>query len=297
MSVGNQSLYVPYSASDEDWGLYLLDIGKSRTPAGADYPLGAHPPDYIINFNKGRVLSEYQVLYIFEGEGEFESRASGKVKVETGSVIILYPGTWHRYRPNRETGWREAWIGFNGTIADQVILKSSFTPERPVIKIGIRSRLVEIYDQVLFDCKEGEPGYQQVAAGQVLELIGLIQMYHRTMGLSNKNIQNQIHKAREIISERFREELNPMDIASLVGMSYSNFRKQFRYYTGLSPVQYIIQLRIREAKSLLYQTNKSVKMIGSEIGFKSSYYFVRLFKGKVGITPGAFRQKARGLVE
>ncbi len=295
MSAENLSMYVPYSASDEEWGLYLLDIGKNRTPAGSSYPIGAHPPDYIFNFNKGRVLSEYQVLYIFEGEGEFESKASGKIKVETGSVIILYPGTWHRYRPIKEIGWREAWIGFNGIIADQVISRSSFKPERPIIKVGIRSRIVEIYDQVLFDCKEGEPGYQQVAAGLVLELLGLIEMFYRTSGVSNKNIQTQIQQSREIIAECFREELNPVEIASMVGMSYSNFRKQFKYYTGLSPGQYIIQLRIREAKSLLYQTNKSVKMIGSEIGFKSSYYFVRLFKGKTGITPGAFRQKARGL--
>ena len=295
MPTGNQSMYVPYSTSDEDWGLYLLDIGKSRTPAGSNYPIGAHPPDYIINFNKGRVLSEYQILYIFEGEGEFESKAAGKIKVETGSVIILYPATWHRYRPIKETGWLEAWIGFNGRIADQIIAKSSFKLERPVIKVGIRSRLIEIYDQVLFDCKEGEPGYQQVAAGLVLELLGLIEMYFRTAGLSNKDIQTQIQQAREIISESYKEELNPVEIASRVGMSYSNFRKQFKYYTGLSPVQYIIQLRIREAKSLLYQTNKSVKMIASEIGFKSSYYFVRLFKGKIGVTPGAFRQKSRGL--
>ena len=237
------------------------------------------------------------MLYIFEGEGEFESKASGKVRVETGSVIILYPGTWHRYRPIKDVGWREAWIGFNGTIADQLVSKTSFSAERPVIKVGIQSRLIEIYDQVLFDCKEGEPGYQQVAAGLVMELLGLIQMYDRTRGLSNKSIQTHIHQARELISERFREEVNPEDIASAVGMSYSNFRKQFKSYTGLSPVQYIIQLRIREAKSLLYQTNKSVKVIGSETGFMSSYYFVRLFKGKVGMTPGAFRQKARGMDE
>lgn len=297
MSVDDQSLYVPYSTSDEDWGLFLLDIGKSRTLAGVNYPVGSHPPDYIFNFNKGRVLSEYQVLYIFEGEGEFESRASGTIKVETGSVIILYPGTWHRYRPIRKTGWREAWIGFNGTMADQIIGKSGFSPERPVIKVGIRSRLIEIYDRVLFDCKEGEPGYQQVVAGLVIELLGLIQMYQRTLGSSNRDILTQIQQSRKIIADRFREELNPVDIAAQVGMSYSNFRKQFRYFTGLSPGQYIIQLRIREAKSLLYKTNKSVKMIGSEIGFNSSYYFIRLFKGKIGITPGAFRQKARGMDE
>ena len=164
-----------------------------------------------------------------------------------------------------------------------------------MVKVGIQSRMVEIYDQVLFDCKEGEPGYQKVAAGLVMELLGLIQMYARVGGSRNKFIQTQIHQAREIIAEHFHEELDPVELSETVGMSYSNFRKQFRYYTGLSPGQYIIQMRMREAKSLLYQTDKSVKLIGSEIGFKSSYYFVRLFKNKIGVTPGAFRQRVLGL--
>jgi AraC-like DNA-binding protein len=295
MSSADQTMYVPYSSNDEEWGLYLLDIGKHRTLAGENYPAGAHPPDYIFNFKKGRVLSEYQLVYVFEGEGEFESKASGKVKVETGSVMILYPGMWHRYRPRKDLGWREAWIGFSGRIADHVLSTKGFDPKYPVIKVGIQSRLIEIYDQVLFDCKEGEPGYQQVAAGLVMELLGLIQLYVRTGGSRNKVIQNQIHQSRDIIAEHFREELDQIELAESVGMSYSNFRKQFRHFTGLSPVQYIIQLRIREAKSLLFQTNKSIKQIGSEIGFNSSYYFVRLFKSKVGVTPGAFRQRARGL--
>ena len=85
-------------------------------------------------------------------------------------------------------------------------------------------------------------------------------------------------------------------MAEMVDMGYSNFRKQFRFNTGLSPGQYIIQLRIREAKVLLYQTNRSVKEIAEESGFKSSYYFIRIFKEKVGMTPGNFRKTSRGNV-
>lgn len=289
-----RTIYVPFSSTDEDWGLHILDVGKSRTPAGFNYPVGPHPPEYIFNFNQGRVLSEYQILYINEGEGEFESELTGKVDVETGSVIMLYPGIWHRYRPNKSIGWNESWIGFNGKIADHILGSSFFSKENPVIKVGLHSRLNELYDQVLADCREGEPGYQQVAAGLVMELLGLIHMLRKSSMLNSQYIQSKIYKSRIIIEEKFKSEIYPEKIAEMVDMGYSNFRKQFRLYTGLSPVQYIIQLRIREAKVLLYRTNMSVKEIAAEAGFKSSYYFIRLFKDKVGMTPGSFRQTSRG---
>jgi len=287
--------YVPYSQEDEDWGLYVLDVGKMRTPVNSEYPVGSHPPDYIFNFQKGRVLHEYQLIFINEGRGLFESRVSGKINVETGSVIILYPDIWHRYRPLRETGWRESWIGFNGRIAEQLLNSGEFDRSNPVIRIGIHSRINTLYDQLFIECNQENPGYQAVAAGMVMELLGLIKMYRRTSNLNNQDIQNQIYQSKRIMDERFREQVDPQEVAHEIGMGYSNFRKHFRILTGFSPGQYIIHLRLRESKELLYNTGLTVKEIARNTGFSSSFYFVRLFKEKVGMTPGTFRMKARGL--
>jgi AraC-like DNA-binding protein len=289
------NIYVPYSADDEAWGLYLMDVGRMQTPPNSEYPVGSHPPDYIFNFQKGRVLHEYQILYINEGGGVFDSRSSGKIDVETGSIIILFPDEWHRYRPLRKTGWKESWIGFNGSIADQIMNSSHFSRREPIIKLGIRSRLNTIYDRVFDECKQENPGYQQVAAGLIMELLGLIQMLRRPTSLTSRHIQSQIYQSRRIIDVSFKEELDPQEIAEAVGMGYSNFRKHFRLLTGFSPSQYIIHLRLRSAKELLYNTNLTVKEVASKSGFNSSYYFIRMFKEKVGTTPRAYRLNARGL--
>lgn len=287
--------YIPYSQEDEAWGLYIQDVGKMRTPEQSDYPVGSHPPDYIFNFQKGRVLHEYQVLYISEGKGIFESRLSGKVQVDTGSVIFLYPDVWHRYRPLKETGWRESWIGFNGRFAEELLHSGDFDPKRPVHHIGIHSRISTLYDQLFIECNQEYPGYQQVASGMVMQLLGLIRMYRKTTTLNNRVIQNQINQSKRIMDERFKGQIDPKEVAHEVGMGYSNFRRNFRLLTGFSPGQYIIHMRLRESKELLYNTNLTVKEIALQTGFSSSFYFVRLFKEKVGITPGTFRIKARGL--
>jgi len=288
------NVYTPFSREDEEWGLYLMDVGRSRIIPGDDYPVGAHPPDYVFNFSRGRVLQEYQVLYITEGEGEFDSESAGRLRVEPGSVLILFPGERHWYRPLKSTGWKEYWIGFNGAIADRLFSASYFNREEPVLNVGIHSRLNEIYDQVLMECRQGDPGFHQVAAGKVLELLGLVRMYLKNRSIGSRSLHSQIFESRQIIEDRFKDEVDPKAIAAIAGLSYSTFRKSFKLFTGLSPGQYIIHLRIREAKSLLYSSNLTIKEIADRSGFKSSYYFVRLFKEKVGLTPGNFRKKARG---
>ena len=41
-------------------------------------------------------------------------RRTGTLAVEPGSVMLLFPGEWHRYRPNQESGWDEYWVSFGG---------------------------------------------------------------------------------------------------------------------------------------------------------------------------------------
>jgi AraC-like ligand binding domain len=53
----------------------------------------------------------FQIVYVTEGEGYFESEISHrKQRVESGSVLILFPGIWHRHSPDPQTGWVENWI-------------------------------------------------------------------------------------------------------------------------------------------------------------------------------------------
>ncbi|HAZ04287.1 MAG: hypothetical protein A2W90_23090 [Bacteroidetes bacterium GWF2_42_66] len=76
-------------------------------------------------------------------------------------------------------------------------------------------------------------------------------------------------------------------------MNFQSPRKKFKEYTGVSPAQYQIQLRINKAKDLLITTNQSFKELAHELGFESTDYFFRLFRQKTGFTPSEFREKNR----
>src|SRR5262245_30587507 len=112
----NYYKYLPVSEEDENWGLSVLNTGCTRIKPGTAYPNSTHPAHHYFNWVKGRVLQEYQVIYITKGSGQFDSKSAGTVTVQEGSVIFLFPGERHRYKPDAKTGWDEYWVGFNGPI-------------------------------------------------------------------------------------------------------------------------------------------------------------------------------------
>jgi len=65
----------------------------------------------------------------------------------------------------------------------------------------------------------------------------------------------------------------------------------FKKYTGVSPAQYHLQLRIIRAKELLVSTDKNISEIGIQLGFQNVYHFSMLFKKKTGMSPSEFRKR------
>jgi hypothetical protein len=66
--------YLPTSLEDENWGLSVLNAGYSRINENEIYPSPEHPAHHYFNWNKGRVLNDYHLVYIARGGGVFESR-------------------------------------------------------------------------------------------------------------------------------------------------------------------------------------------------------------------------------
>ena len=106
--------YLPVTDHDERWGIVCTTAGYQNVPPGSPYPLTQHPDSYSFTRSRGRVLGEYQLLYIVSGQGEFRSASSPAAPVKAGTVVMLFPDEWHTYAPDPETGWEEWWVGFRG---------------------------------------------------------------------------------------------------------------------------------------------------------------------------------------
>jgi AraC family L-rhamnose operon transcriptional activator RhaR len=98
-----------------------------------------------------------------------------------------------------------------------------------------------------------------------------------------------ISKRRDI-HRRYNAPLKVSDLAARHFLSESILRPKFIDQLGVSPKQYIIDLRLNEAKKLLLQTDKPVEFISSEVGFTSSSRFHDLFLKHTGMTPMEWRR-------
>jgi AraC-like DNA-binding protein len=281
---------VRYLTSTENnlWKTNVNTIGFESILPHESYPSTGHPQQYSFNFERGRVLHEFQLVYITKGKGQFASQQISQCDVLEGTVILLKPGEWHTYRPDETTGWECYWVGFSGMGAENL---SSI---EQLITIGYDEEMVGLYRKILDVSNDERPGYQQFLSGILIHLVAYFVYRAKVKNWRDKQVIDKIDKARLIIREKINTRLYPEEIAASLNMSYTWFRRTFRQYTGLAPAQYIAQVKIQKAKAMLLVSNKTIKEIAIDLGFESIDYFSTQFRKQTGQTPTQFRAMCQG---
>ena len=111
---------------------------------------------------------------------------------------------------------------------------------------------------------EEKPGYQQVASGMIMKMLGFIVSFDKQKDFSGKRVEKIIQNACFSIREHVESEINFQEFAEKNNIGYSYFRKMFKKYTGVPPVQYHLDLKVLRAKEMLLYTDKSIKEISYE---------------------------------
>ena len=204
--------------------------------------------------------------------------------------MIVRKDEWHRYRPVKSKGWTENYIGFDGDFAHHYLHVNKILQGQSVIQCGFHEELIDTYYKIFDQVKKEEPGFQHIAAGLVIELLGYIVAFQKQRDFSGKPIEKIIQKARYEIRNNIDGEIDLEKLAQINNIGYSYFRKMFKKYTGVAPHQYHLDLKIMRARQLILSTDKSIKEISFELGFQSIHYFSRIFKNKTGISPVELRK-------
>ena len=284
------SKYLLANERDALWGLTVSTVGYEEIAPGDSYPTRGHADGYYFELDRGRELNEYQLLYLTEGKGIFHSATVREANLREGDLWLLFPGEWHTYHPNPKTGWKSYWIGFKGRNMDDRVRAGFLTPQKPIYHVGFSDEIVRLYKEA-YATAVAEAAYsQQLMAGFVNHLIGLMYSLERNIQLSrNQTHVDMISRARLRIREALESSLTIQQVADELGVSYSNFRKLFKEHTGISPAIYQQDLRLQRAKELLSTTDMSVKEIAYRLNFESPDYFSAKFKIKTGRRPSELR--------
>ena len=288
----NKLLYLSIGGNDEDWGIVVTTVGNQFIPPRTNYPPIQHPDTYQFAPDKGRIINEYQLVYITNGSGWFSSQHFKKQqRVIAGTMILLFPGEWHSYAPDLSTGWSEYWIGFRGEHIDNRVKKGFFSKTEPLYNIGVNGSTVELYEDIIRIAQKEKTGYQQMISSIVLSILGTVYYKNKNGQYTDSYIVDKINEARNIIKNNTENNISQEDIAKSLGLGYSWYRRMFKEYTGVSPAQYHLQQKIMKAKELLTTTDKNISEIAYSLNFENVCQFSTFFKKKEGITPSEFRKR------
>ncbi|WP_460687575.1 AraC family transcriptional regulator [Niabella aquatica] len=281
--------YLKIGNIEEKWGFYVTAMGYSKVEPHDPYPNQQHPQSHQLTWDRGRTLNDYYLVFISRGSGVFCSAHTDPKEITEGTCFFLFPGVWHRYKPDSKSGWEEYWLGFHGEYANLLMQNNFPDAKNPFINVGLSKELLVLFNKVTDYSKASFVGYPQQLAGLALQLLGIVKNALLNKQYEGNPTAKLISKAIFLLQESFDKPINVQSIAYELNMSYSAFRKSFKNITGHSPHQYHLELRLGRAKELLESTILNVDEIAEQTGFESAYYFSRLFKQKIGVSPKNYR--------
>lgn len=107
-----------------------------------------------------------------------------------------------------------------------------------------------------------------------------------------KNKQ-KIQRAIGYINENYARDLNMAVVSNYISMNYSLFSYVFKQFTGMNFVNYLKEIRMKEAKRLLEETDKKIVEISNAVGYENEKHFMKIFKNTTGVSPTEFRKNAQ----
>jgi len=234
------------------------------------------------------VRNHYLIHYISSGKGRYQC-GDRTFDVSAGDLFLVYPSKIVSYTADEKDPWEYFWVGFNGGDSNRLLAMTDFTRDHPVIHCeSPDTRYQEILMQI-YEQRGSQPWNDAEMTGRLYhflsELIRLSCTRENRHGFRYAYVEN----ALRFIQYNYTDDISIEDIAAYIGVSRSYLYKLFTEAMGLSPKEYLMNLRISQACGLLRSNEMTISQISASVGFKDPLYFTRVFKKSKGMTPGQMK--------
>lgn len=117
------------------------------------------------------------------------------------------------------------------------------------------------------------------------------QIRFREPGVNDGLTFRQVRLVRDYIHEHLHENISLQDLAGSVALSRFHFARQFRNALGITPHEFVLRQRVSQAQTLLRRTRLPLREIATACGFADQSHMTRVFRTRLSITPGRFRNE------
>lgn len=243
--------------------LYAIEVGYNRTPQGSKWMLKRNI--YIIH-------------YITAGKGKFMNK-----NFIAGDAYIVIPNELEMIEA--ESSYESYWLMFKGTKANSVVKSCELPLHNDVFKFTKTKECAMLLKQFL----DASP------ANEIEEAYLMQGVLHNIFALHMHNCSKNIHPSftlssqiKNFIDSNYFNNINFSNLAQHLNYSRSHLYKVFKADYGISPTEYLLNLRIEKSKELLRQF--PVNETAYSIGFNNPLYFSRIFHKRVGLSPTEYKK-------
>lgn len=238
-------------------------------------------------YTKRSGLNSYLLVYTLSGTG-YLTYEDKSYTLTSGDLMLIDCNKEHHYLTDEKDLWEIKWVHFNGSNT-RGYYDQFASHHNPVMTIDNKDTydlwLSELLDLHISGDLQREILSSRLLTNCLTQLLIDAHSYN-----SPRDLPKTIHAIQAYIDHHYIEAISLDSLALHFGMSKYHLSRRFKRYTGFSPIDYQISLRITQAKKLLQFTDNSVQQISYDIGIDNVSHFINVFKKREGLTPLQFRK-------
>ncbi|MBN8216833.1 MAG: helix-turn-helix transcriptional regulator [Spirochaetes bacterium] len=268
------------------------DLGLCDRMGLRPFSIGWQESAFPLGVPQRRILPLYELVFVERGRHYHQSAASPLGDARSGTVILNFPGIWHRYGPPDATPAKSWWFLFDGALAGRWREQGLLNPARPILPLPDPGRYARQVAELWRQLAVSGPDRSLTAARGIVDLL-----HELVLQTGRQNRDGRDEAVRRVL-QAMAEGCGAFDFdlpiwCAREGIEYEDLRKRFKEQTGLPPGAYFSQLKLARVKEQLAHGRESVLAIARGEGFEDPYYFSRWFKRWERISPSAYAKLMR----
>ena len=254
------------------------------------YRLYAHPKLPTLR-PRGRL--DFQIIYVCAGAAHFHfDHAENDTVVTAGNIVVYRPKEFQKYEYYADDKTEVYWVHFTGGNVKNILRSYGISDDMRVFYVGTSLEYERIYKRMITELQRCQADYEEMLTMLLRHLLILI---HRQLTkqhvLKNEYLDSEMDLAAQYFNDNYNTDIRVEDYAASRSMSVSWFIRNFKAYTGSTPLQYLVSIRIANAQALLETTTYTVTEIGRIVGYDNPLYFSRIFHKQNGVSPSEYRKR------
>ena len=226
---------------------------------------------------------DYFLIYVTDGI--FSTKINNTVFHLKKGAVVLYPPKY-KYHFWGEPPSKYLCAHFTGSHAEKILTDLGFTLEPYVLESEFSPKIKSLFDKMVEQDITNAP-YLQYSLSCVFEEILLTIAVGKVRNSGYRTLKTSI----KYIHANFTDKIKIPDLAQLEGLSNSRYITLFSKEFGKTPSEYILGLRLARACDLLTTTDMEISLVGADSGYSDQYFFSKIFKKHIGISPLEYRKK------